>query len=75
MGVVTTTPTDTWIKVMAGSGEGAGNNLKELNQLMSTTSALNQQILRAVEKLQRGEGKRGLSQQMFKGGVGIHTLK
>ena len=55
---------------MAGSGEGAGNNLKELNQLMS---ALNQQILRAVEKLQRGEGKRGLSQQMFKGGVGIHT--
>ena len=57
---------------MAGSGEGAGNNLKELSEL-NQLMTLNQQILRAVEKLQRGEGKRGLSQQMFKGGVGIHT--
>ena len=42
-------------------GEGAGNNLRELNQLMSMTSALNQQLLCAVEKLQSGEGNRVLA--------------
>lgn len=38
----------------AESKERAGNNLR---QLVSVTSTLNQQLLRAVEKLQTEEGK------------------